>query len=357
MDVVYPPVGISHITRQIPDLIADRMPTAREIRLACAMQPKAAPHFGTGIVILTAFALARLLRDTFGKPASVLLDMLDNAPAQTSVIDGVEYSLCLSHAIDGGHSTADINTEPVRQLAAWASQQAAISFRVRRYSEIQAQPDFRLGLADVLSHPEMFVPLFSPSEHRLRIRPLCPRCGLVDKTARTVQVRQGNALALTFQCGNHGSQTVHLADHAAVIDANAPIRTVLRSLCFSRDRDTQGIETIVVNGGDWAGAWMQRVYFDGLHQLGCCGPQRPLQHLHPADPRRLRRQALQDHLPDPGRLRRCPARLDIHAGIPGPVRPGRSGHAVGGDQRMGPVTRQILPQLLRALPGTRPSRS
>ena len=270
MDVVYPPVGISHITRQIPDLIADRMPTAREIRLACAMQPKAAPHFGTGIVILTAFALARLLRDTFGKPASVLLDMLDNAPAQTSVIDGVEYSLCLSHAIDGGHSTADINTEPVRQLAAWASQQAAISFRVRRYSEIQAQPDFRLGLADVLSHPEMFVPLFSPSEHRLRIRPLCPRCGLVDKTARTVQVRQGNALALTFQCGNHGSQTVHLADHGAVIDANAPIRTVLRSLCFSRDRDTQGIETIVVNGGDWAGAWMQRVYFDGLHQLGCC---------------------------------------------------------------------------------------
>ena len=187
MDVVYPPVGIAHITRQIPDLIADRMPTAREIRIACAMQPKAAPHFGTGIVILTAFALARLLRDTFGKPASVLLDMLDNAPAQTTVIDGIEYSLCLSHAIDSGRSMADINTEPVRQLAAWASRQAAISFRVRRYSEIQAQPDFRHGLSDVLSHPEMFVPLFSPSEHRLRIRPLCPRCGLIDKTGRTVQ--------------------------------------------------------------------------------------------------------------------------------------------------------------------------
>ena len=102
MEIVYPPVGIAHITGQIPDLIADRMTAASRVRVACAMQPKAAPHFGTGIVIMTAFALARLFQDTFGKPATVLLDMLDNAPARTTVIDGIEYSLCLSHAIDGG---------------------------------------------------------------------------------------------------------------------------------------------------------------------------------------------------------------------------------------------------------------
>ena len=93
MEIVYPPVGIAHIIGQIPDLIADRMTTASRIRVACAMQPKAAPHFGTGIVILSAFTLARLFQDTFGKPATVLLDMLDNAPARTTVIDGVEYSI------------------------------------------------------------------------------------------------------------------------------------------------------------------------------------------------------------------------------------------------------------------------
>jgi hypothetical protein len=271
MDVVYPPVGIAHITSQIPDLIADRMTAASHVRISCAMQPKAGPHFGTGIVVLSAFALARLFHVTFGKPASVLLDMLDNAPARTTVIDGVEYSLCLSHAIDGGHSVADTNTEPIRRLAAWASRQAQIGFGFRRYSEIQAQPQFRHGLTDIVSRPEVFRPLFSPSGHQLRVRPLCPRCGLVDKTARTVQVRQRDGLTLTFRCGYHGSQAVRLQDPAAVIDANTPIRTVLRSLCFSRDRDSQGIETVVLNGGDWAGVWMQRVYFDGLHQLGCCG--------------------------------------------------------------------------------------
>jgi hypothetical protein len=247
------------------------MPTARAVRIACAMQPKAASHFGTGVVILTAFALARLLHESFGKPASVLLDMLDNAPARTIVIDGVEYSLCLSHANHSGRSVADANTEPVRQLAAWASQRADIGFQVRRYREIQAQPQFRRGLADILSCSEVFGPMFSPSGHRLRVRPQCPLCGLVDKTASTVRVCQDNGLALAFRCGYHGSQRAHVDDPAAVIDANTPVRTVLRSLCFSRERDSQGTETIVLNGGDWAGAWMQRVYFDGLHQLGCRG--------------------------------------------------------------------------------------
>ena len=275
MEIVYPPVGIAHIIGGIPDLITDRMGTASRVRVACAMQPKAAPHFGTGIVILSAFALARLFQDTFGKPASVLLDILDNAPAQTVVIGGVEYSLCLSHAINGVRSAADTNTDPVRRLADWASQQAGTGFAVRRYGQIQAQPEFRRGLADILSRPETFAPLFSPSEHRLRVRPMCPQCGLVDKAARTVQVRHHDGLTLAFRCGYHGGQAARLDDPAVVFDANTPIRTVLRSLCFSRDRDEHGLETVILNGGDWAGAWMQRVYFDGLHQLGCCGTHVP----------------------------------------------------------------------------------
>lgn len=275
MEIVYPPVGIAHITSQIPDLIADRTATAATLRVACAMQPKAAPHFGTGIVIMTAFALARLFQDHSGKPATVLLDMLDNAPAQTLTLGGTEYTLCLSHARDAGRSLAEINTEPVRHLAAWASQQARTGYELRTYRQIQEQPAFRHGLATILSHPATFEPLFSPSEHRFRIRPVCPHCGLVDKTATTVHARQDNGLTLAYQCPAHGQQTTRLDDPSALIDANTPIRTVLRSLCFTRDRDDHATETVVLNGGDWAGAWMQRVYFDGLHQFGCTGTQVP----------------------------------------------------------------------------------
>jgi hypothetical protein len=275
MEIVYPPVGISHITSQLPDLIADRTATATSLRIACAMQPKAAPHFGTGVVIMTAFALARLFQDRFGKPATVLLDMLDNAPARTTLIGGIEYSLCLSRAGDGDRSLAETNTEPVRHLAAWAAQRAGIQCTLRTYTQIQAQPWFRHGLADILSRPEIFEPMFSPAGHRLRVRPVCPHCGLADKTARTVRVRRDHGLTLTYECGNHGRQTTRLNDPDTVIDANTPVRTVLRSLCFARDRDEHATETIVLNGGDWAGAWMQRVYFDGLHQLGCTGARVP----------------------------------------------------------------------------------
>jgi hypothetical protein len=277
MEVVYPPVGIAHITGQIPDLLADRTAVAARLQVACAMQPKAAPHFGTSVVVMTAFALARLCQNHFGKPAAVLLDMLDNAPARTIIIGDTEYTLCLSHARDSDSdcTLAEINTDPVRQLAAWAAQRAGIGYTLRTYNQIQAQLGFRHGLDDILSCPDVFVPMFSPSEHRLRIRPVCPTCGLVDKTARTVQTRHDNGLTLIYQCGNHGHQTARLDDPAAVIDANTPVRTVLRSLCFARDRTEHGTETVVLNGGDWAGAWMQRVYFDGLHQLGCSGTQVP----------------------------------------------------------------------------------
>jgi hypothetical protein len=275
MEIVYPPVGIAHITRQIPDLLADRTPTAASLRIACAMQPKAAPHFGTGVVIMTAFALARLVQDHFGKQVTVLFDMLDNAPARTEVIGGIDYTLCLSHARDAGRSLADINAQPVRQLAAWAAEHAGIQHAFRTYTQIQAQPGFRHGLASILARPDVFEPLFSPSEHRLRIRPVCPHCGLVDKTARTVQACQDCGPVLIYQCGTHGRQIMRLDDPSAVIDANTPVRTVLRSLCFALDRDEQSAETIVLNGGDWAGTWMQRVYFDGLHQLGITGTQVP----------------------------------------------------------------------------------
>jgi hypothetical protein len=201
--------------------------------------------------------------------------MLDNAPAQTMTIGGIEYTLCLSHARDAGRSLAETNTQPVRQLAAWATEHAGIGHTFRTYTQIQAQPGFRHGLASILSRPHVFEPLFSPTEHQLRIRPVCPHCGLVDKTARTVQACQGQGPVLIYRCGTHGQQAMRLDDPSAVIDANTPVRTVLRSLCFARDRDERSAETIVLNGGDWAGTWMQRVYFDGLHQLGVTGTQVP----------------------------------------------------------------------------------
>jgi hypothetical protein len=96
----------------------------------------------------------------------------DAAQGRTVVIDGTEYTTCLSHSTaPGGGTLADVNTGPVRHLARWASQQSGVPFTMRTYTAIQAQPCFRDGLAKILARPALFEPLFSPSERRLRVRP------------------------------------------------------------------------------------------------------------------------------------------------------------------------------------------
>ena len=320
MEIVYPPVGIAHIVERIPDLLSDRMDSAANMRIACVMQPKSEPHFGSAVVILSAFALAQLLHANFQKSATVLVDILDNAPGETIFIDGVEYTRCLSHQIEDGWSVADRYTEPIKRLAHWASDHSQIPVETRRYAQIQAQLGFRQGLVTILSRISVFTPLFSPSEGVLRIRPVCSLCGMVDKAARTVRFSSDNR-ALGFLCGHDGPQTALLDNPTDIIDANAPIRTVLRSLCFHQGREGEGVETVVLNGGDWAGEWMQRVYFDGLGELGCTSRMAPFNMFTPQILDRSGAKLSKNNLPQQRCIRRRLASLDIYGGLRGSLRP------------------------------------
>jgi len=272
MKVYYPPVGIAHITSDISDLFIDRLSNAKEVRITCISQPKTNPHFGTMLVLFCCFAIAKEIRDKFKIKTTVLIDSLENSPAKEINFDNITYSLCLSHQTQDGKSVAEIFMEPLIELAKWASIKSNIEFSIRFYKEIQSQKDFREGLKRILNNRSIFIPIVSPSQHDLRIRPVCSKCGFVDKAAQTVKFdNPSKPSSVSFLCPNHGLTTYSLDDPFCVIDCNTPIRTILRSYCFSKDRRSSGIETIVVNGSDWAGAWMQRVYFDGLAKLNVSG--------------------------------------------------------------------------------------
>lgn len=275
LEVLYPPVGMAHLTEQIEDLFSDRLEDAKGVRAACVMQPKAAPHFGTLVVVMASFATAERLGMRLGLDASVLIDLLDNAPGEAITEDGVEFTRCLTHTMTGGRPRSEVFSEPIVRLAKIVAGYSGLRFKVRHYREIQQQPAFRSGLREMLVRQKAFLPMMCPSGGALRIRPMCPECGLVDKEARRVRYDPERA-DLAYWCPSHGWLSAEFIDPAAMFDANAPIRTVLRSLCFIEDRRAAGIETIIVNGGDWAGVWMQRVYFDALHALGVGGTTVPL---------------------------------------------------------------------------------
>lgn len=272
MKIHYPPIGIAHITSELSDLLIDRLQNTKNIQITCITQPKTDPHFGTMLVLFCCFAFAKEIQDKFNISTTVLIDTLENSPATEIVVNDITYSLCLSHQIIGDKSAAEINMKSIIELAEWASKKTEISYRLRSYKDIQAQKDFRDGLIKILKNKTLFIPIVSPSERELRIRPICLKCGLVDKAAKTVQFDNIiTPTSMSFICPNHGLTKIYLDDPLCIIDCNTPIRTILRSYCFSKERLSSDLETIIINGSDWAGAWMQRVYFDGLANLDCKG--------------------------------------------------------------------------------------
>lgn len=278
----YPPIGIAHISDNLSDLVSDRIQNAKMIRIACINQPKTAPHFGTLIVIFTSFLLAKYFKDEFNLPTEVLIDSLENAPANQIVINNVNYTLCLSHSLFKGRDLAYWNTKLVQNIAKWAAKKSKINFKLRNYREIQAQEYFRIGLQDIIKNKRNFVHIMSPSDLHLKIRPFCKICGLVDKFAVNVKfLSNNNPRFISYFCPNHGRLEVSINDPEAIIDCNAPIRTVLRSFCFYNDKKKDNIETILINGADWSGVWMQRVYFDGLSLLNCFGLNTPFNFFAP----------------------------------------------------------------------------
>lgn len=274
MELYYPPVGIAHILNDITDLFSDRLINTDKLQVTCISQPKTDPHFGTMIVMFCTFALADRIRKNYKIETEVLIDYLENSPSEEINIDDTLYSRCISHAHNDGNSLLEINLVQMRELARWISEKLDLPFKLRPYSEIQSQKTFRDGLQTIINQESVFIPKMSPSEQKLRIRPICSNCGLVDKEAKTVIVDTSKNI-VSFTCPQDGEVAISLADVNGIIDCNAPIRTVLRSLCFIYDKLENKKETIIVNGGDWAGSWMQRVYFDSLSNLGFSGTQVP----------------------------------------------------------------------------------
>lgn len=274
MELHYPPVGIAHLLNEVTDLFQDRLEKVKKVQVTCISQPKTDPHFGTIIVLLSTFALAKRLSQMYNIQVEVLIDSLENSPAEEIVIKDIVYTKCLSHVIVDDMPMSEKNLIQIKEIANWASLKSAIPFRVRSYQEIQSDAEFRKGLKHILNNKSSFLSKMSPSEQILKIRPICSVCGLLEKEAKTVNVNYENG-EISFLCPNHGKVSVLLDNALGIIDCNTPIRTVLRSVCFIHNKRTNNQETIIVNGGDWAGSWMQRVYFDSLSLFSFTGTDIP----------------------------------------------------------------------------------
>jgi hypothetical protein len=270
-DLIFAPVGIAHLTRSNADLIRPAVHGMTRLRVTTAAQLNGTPHIGTVTTMLTVFALAAHAADTLDLPAHVVFDALDNAPAERLTINGHTYIRTVADLIDTGRLNSDEPVSGFRRLLDFAATASGVPYEIRPYTEYQALLPVRECLHRIASRPEDFTPLVSPADGRLRIRPRCPQCRLMDKTAAGLRVEADtDAVHLSSACPHHGPyrETIEIAGTEGWYDANTPVRSIQKGYLLAAERDTHQACSVSIDGADWGGAWHAHVLAPALALLG-----------------------------------------------------------------------------------------
>lgn len=273
--LIFAPVGISHLTHDNADLLRAAAAGRSQIRLTTAAQLNGVPHFGTVVTMLTVFAFAQHCAQVLNLPATIVFDALDNAPAEHLTIDGDTYTRTVGDLIDAGHLDRNERIGGFQQLLTWAHDRSGIPYEFRPYDVYQGLRPVRECLHHIAARQNDFAPIVAPADGIVRIRPRCPHCRLMQKSAKDLRITAlSGAIRLDSRCPHHGpyTETVHI-DSGGWYDANTAVRSVQKGYLLAAERDTYDACSVSVDGADWGGVWHAHVLAPALAALG----------IHPAD--------------------------------------------------------------------------
>jgi hypothetical protein len=268
--LIFAPIGIAHLTGDNADLIRAAAVGRSRIRVTTAAQLNGVPHLGTVVTMLTVFAFARHAADALGLPVSIVFDALENAPAEQVTIDGDVYTRNVGDLIDSGDLDRTERTGGFERLLAWARDRSGIPYEFRPYEAYQGLRPVRDCLHIIASRQEDFAPIVAPRDGIIRIRPRCPECRLMQKSAADLKITAlSGAVRLDSRCPRHSryAETVHI-DGGGWYDANTPVRSIQKGYLLAAERDLYDACTVSVDGADWGGSWHASVLAPALAQLG-----------------------------------------------------------------------------------------
>jgi hypothetical protein len=268
--LIFAPVGITHLTADNADLIRIAAAGRSRIRVTTAAQLNGVPHLGTVVTMLTVFAFARHAAGVLGLPASVIFDALENAPAEQVTIDGEVFTRNVGDLIDSGDLDPAERTSGFERLLAWASDRSGISYEFRPYAVYQGLRPVRECLHMIASRQDDFAPIVAPRDGVIRIRPRCPECRLMQKSGADLTITAlSGTVRLAGRCPRHGryTETVHI-DGGGWYDANTPVRSIQKGYLLAAERDLYDACSVSVDGADWGGSWHANVLAPALAELG-----------------------------------------------------------------------------------------
>jgi len=279
-ELIFAPVGIAHLTSDNTDLVRAAARNTRQLRITTAAQLNGAPHIGTVVTVLTVFALAAHFAEDLDLPATVVFDALDNAPAEHVVIDGHDYTRTVADLVDTGHLDPTTRTSGFEHLLAWAAARSSVRYEFRPYTTVYQQlPPVRECLHRIASQPEQFAAIVAPADGIIRIRPRCPQCRLMEKSAEHLTISTSDGVVqLGSYCPTHGRyrETIDITGTDGWYDANTPVRSVQKGFLLAAERDLYQACSISIDGADWGNAWHAHVLAPALATLGIPPQQWPV---------------------------------------------------------------------------------
>jgi extradiol dioxygenase family protein len=277
-EVLYPPVVIAHITKDITDLFVPRIADKTEIQMHYSAQMNSHPHLGTVLSLMTAFALGEKLSTRFGIPTKLKFEVLENAPGERIEVNGRVYTKMLCDTLKDGVPLSDIYLESFKDLLSMLSKQTGIKVEYLTYKQFQELPFVRQTLITILNREEEFKPIIAPSEDHLRVRFPCPKCRFEEKGGETTTIKKidNSHLFLESECFQHGKHQILLApENKDFVDINTPLRNVIKEALFIEEARVKNGLDVMVDGGDWV-SMVEFVVSEGLARLGYSYKDRPV---------------------------------------------------------------------------------
>lgn len=269
-EVFYPPVGIAHVTNKLSDLILYKYKGQKKIIINTSAQPNSSPHLGTITTLMTAFALASKIRDDLKVETGVQFDELENSPAETIEYNGEIYYKDQRHSYYNQESKEQVNMRRFEEILEKLSIFANVPYSIRSYNEFQNNKYVRRAIINIVNEKKYFKELLFPSEADLHIRTICPTCGLGKKSIKKLEEKHNrNELILKGCCPLHGQYEIKITENnKEYVDVNTQFRDLTKGVAMLEEDMENNTLTIMLDGGDWAGIWAQRMHTEGLIKLG-----------------------------------------------------------------------------------------
>lgn len=235
-----------------------------KLKISVGAQPNSSPHFGTLETIALAFALAsKLVEYDSNKQVTILYEVIETAPSETVIIDGIKYQRSLSF-------TGKIDTyfSEYLDILNHYKDLTGIDYEVRYQHEFNEQPETKEVFKAVLRNREYVAAKLDQKYGNLRVRMSCPVCGLTDKNSVKNEYTEDT---ITFFCPKHGQYSVKVDDGISKLEYNSPLRNLIRGMSYTATNHSNNydFEILRITGSDYAGFYQEELRYKVASHLGC----------------------------------------------------------------------------------------